>query len=490
MPLMLIQFDADALSAGQRKVLRDALAASAGLELKTFTARGSGRGLVSRMLAEGRGGPVLVVDDRYSLPEQASWLGQLEKQLAGEPKANRPWLVYLSSRFRAKGQRQAEAHPLIAAHIHKDAAGQWVDKVVDECSYLLAQRELVLSSAGPGISDKNHPSDKVIPVGSSQIFLRTKNELMSLIGRNPPIFLLAGPFGCGKLHILRHLWGLQNPDAPLLCVSAGAFYKELYRGKKHYRLAGGYEGIEQLNLYLESADDGLLVLQDIEKLPMTLQDELIDRLDSRYALDGQDDDRYAGALVHNSNSDEGKLNLYTTRVACMSCLSPTVLKERNLLSRKLLDKLRSNITILPSLSQRGAEDIVLLAEQFARRFRAKASVKLAVSKEASPFTNAAEKKLIQACYPHNVADLKAIVERALRRSAAPAGSIRASDLILPKASPDVDSLRLSDVVAKAQQVAIREALGRTGGSLAKAAKLLGKDRSTIHRLIHSLGITV
>jgi DNA-binding NtrC family response regulator len=486
---MLIQFDSTALNAGHRRALRDVLAAVEGLELQTFTARGSGSGLVSRILASGRGVPVLVADDRYTMPRQAPWLLELESKLAGEPKANRPWLVYISSRLRRKGQLQAEVHPLIAAHVHKDGDGRWIDTLIDECTFLLKQREL-LSSARSDASSHTFSTDAAGLIGTSPAFVRAKKGLMTLISRNPALFLFTGPFGAGKLHMLRCLWGRQNPNAPLLCVSAGAFYKDAYNGRRHYRLSGGSDGLRQLDIYLESADDGLLVLQDIEKLPVALQDELVDRLDSRYVLDGKDDDRFTSARMQTSYGDEGGMNVYTTRVVCISCLSPEELTGRKLLSQKLQDRIRNNIASMPSLEQRDVEDIALLAEQFAHSARNSMGKTSNTDDMDSAFTIAAAKKLSQACYPHNVADLKAVVERAVRESSTSDNTIRASDLILPTGSPENDSLKLDDVVAKARRMAISKALERTGGNLSKAAELLGKDRTTIHRLMKSLNITV
>jgi DNA-binding NtrC family response regulator len=387
---------------------------------------------------------------------------ELKSSEAGEL----PQLIFLSSQALIE---QAPPHQLVAAYVHRDADGKWIGKILGRIARLLENRDRTVR-VGLTRKQGDETGSGNEPVGVSKSFRHSRDQLTDVIERDTPIFLLSGPLGCGKLHLLRHLWAKKEPDASMLCVSAGAFYQEWFSGRKAYRRAGGFEGVEQLGLYLASADGGVLVIQDIEQLPAMLQDELIDRLDSRLVLGTLDDDRYTGVM--NRQKPDGP-EFASTRVVCTSRESLYSLESRGVLTAKLLDRLRRDAVAMPSLHERGADDVALLAEQLSRL-------------EGGILTTATKKRLADAVYPHNIADLKCVITSAIHRAGE--RNVRVSDLQLPQAEADPHCLDLDVVEANAQRRAIGEALARTRGNKSAAARLLGRNRSTLRRLCRKLGM--
>jgi DNA-binding NtrC family response regulator len=151
--------------------------------------------------------------------------------------------------------------------------------------------------------------------------------------------------------------------------------------------------------------------------------------------------------------------------------------------------------ILPPLRERG-DDILLLADHFITRIAPK------VGKTINGLSDQARQRLLEHRWPGNVRELEHVIERACVLCPGPTISTDhlPLDLTGPAHPDERPALAASapsgplfsqpepaappDSLSPAER--ILQALRRTGGNKAKAARLLGIDRTTLYRKIKEL----
>jgi two-component system response regulator GlrR len=139
--------------------------------------------------------------------------------------------------------------------------------------------------------------------------------------------------------------------------------------------------------------------------------------------------------------------------------------------------------MLPSLRERPT-DIVPLAQHFLRR------VAQAVNKEVRDFTPEALQCLLQYDWPGNVRELANVVERAVVLS--PTTLITSDLLLLGKletlpARADMQ-MTLRTARRNFERQYLIQVLTTERGSMTEAAKLAGKDRTDLYRLVRKHGL--
>ena len=123
---------------------------------------------------------------------------------------------------------------------------------------------------------------------------------------------------------------------------------------------------------------------------------------------------------------------------------------------------------IPSLRERGAEDIKMLAEYF-----------LAKASQKHKFTSDALDALGSYAWPGNVRELENVIQRALH--VCDSTSITARDLAL-KVQP-VRSSMVSGTLQEMEQRMIAAILDKTKSNMAESARRLGVSRATLYRKI-------
>ena len=61
----------------------------------------------------------------------------------------------------------------------------------------------------------------------------------------------------------------------MIVLSCGSFFKDYYVGVG--TASAGAEAVDELRWYFDQAEDGLLVLHQVQKLPTAIQEELVVR---------------------------------------------------------------------------------------------------------------------------------------------------------------------------------------------------------------------
>ena len=219
----------------------------------------------------------------------------------------------------------------------------------------------------------------------------------------------------------------------------------------------------------ELADGGTLFLDEIGDMPASLQTKLL-----RVLEDGQ--------VTPLGPSTPRKVNV---RVLAATNADLEEKMAAGTFRRDLFFRLAQFHVHVPPLRQR-RPDIPLLARPFIKVFAPDMGLK------APALTTDALEHLENYDFPGNVRELKNIIERALIESAGT--DITADHLQLSNWTPvpvladppDPVPLKSADPqlplnLDKAESLLIERALAQTGGNVARAARLLGINRSRIYR---------
>ena len=143
---------------------------------------------------------------------------------------------------------------------------------------------------------------------------------------------------------------------------------------------------------------------------------------------------------------------------------------------------------LPPLRER-RDDVLPLARHFAAQIAAK------LGRRPPEIARAAEERLVAYGWPGNVRELENAIERALVLGAD--DELRVEDLpetLLESPAPADDGSASSEagnyhaMLAEAKRRLVREALERSGGVVAEAARRLGIHVAYLHRLMTNLGL--
>lgn len=144
---------------------------------------------------------------------------------------------------------------------------------------------------------------------------------------------------------------------------------------------------------------------------------------------------------------------------------------------------------LPPLRARGA-DVVLLAKRFLDRYCRQ------YHKPRAQLSPQALRTLRTYCWPGNVRELENLIHREVVLSDAPLidlGDPQSAPAVVANDSPIGHCNRpfreaKAFAIASFEKAYIAELLGRTAGNISRAARLCGKDRSRLQKLVRKYGL--
>ena len=320
----------------------------------------------------------------------------------------------------------------------------------------------VSSSHRPALSDALHAI-----VGESAAMAATKARAQQLARLNTPVLLL-GPTGVGKEVFARAIHE-SGPTAgsDLVPVNCGAFTRELLASELFGYADGAFTGARRGGSAgkFEAANGGTLFLDEIGEMPLDLQAYLLRVIEDGviYRIGENRPRRVTVRIVAATNRD----------------LQQEVDERRfrgDLYYRLAVAQLR-----IPSLAER-RDDIPLLAEHFAASFAERHGQ---ARKMIAPEVVAA---LTKCDWPGNVRELRNVVE--IMCALSPGERVELSDLpatMAPLPAPR-PAEAAGDGLNRAEEAAIREAIGAAAGNLTQAARRLGVAKSTLYQKIRRYGI--
>jgi DNA-binding NtrC family response regulator len=301
-------------------------------------------------------------------------------------------------------------------------------------------------------------------VGESPQF----REILRLIEKIAPTdstVLISGESGTGKELVAHSIWEKSKRSKksfiPLNCstLSENLIESELFGHEK-----GAFtHALKVKNGLVETAEGGILFLDEIAEMPVSLQSKLLRFLDS-------------GEFRRVGGNKSLKADV---RVIAAT--------NKNLQDEMINGKFREDLFYrlnvinieIPPLRER-KQDIKPLAEYFINCYARK------VSKTVNALDKGAEDMLFRYDWPGNIRELENVVERAVILCESEV--ITADDLAIKgNASPEEhhELRQLKDV----ERDYILTVLKETGGNQTRASRLLGVDRKTLYLKLKKYGLT-
>jgi len=314
-------------------------------------------------------------------------------------------------------------------------------------------------------------------VGRSPAFLEVL-ELTKRFSACDATVLVQGETGTGKELVARaiHYLGARR-NFPFIPVNCGALPDSLVESELFGHARGAFTDARDARRGLiAEAQGGTLFLDEIEVLTPKAQAALLRFLqDLQYRPVG-------GAVVRDAN----------VRIIAASNANLQELARENRFRKDLLFRLNVLAVDLPALRERG-RDVVLLAERFLRRLERQ------YRKPPKSIHPDAVSRLLHHEWPGNVRELENLVHREFLMTDEPV--IHLHCLAPPgerlKDAQDVALSRMTEfrfqeakasAIARFERAYIVELLSRTRGNISQAARISGKERSRLGKLVKKYGL--
>lgn len=275
-----------------------------------------------------------------------------------------------------------------------------------------------------------------------------------------------GESGTGKELIAKGLHSKsKRTSKPFIAINCAALPKDILENELFGHEKGAFTGaLNQKPGCFELADGGTLFLDEIGEMSVETQAKLLRAIEEQSfrRLGGRNEIRVDVRIVAATNRD----------------ISTAL--EQGTLRSDLYYRLSVVEIELPPLRNR-KQDILPLADHFLRMFGLK------YGKEIRGFTSDYVEMLESYHWPGNIRELRNAIERAV--VICPGESISVLDLpekILKTQNEIMHiSIPIGSSVEEAEKKLILETLASVGNNKAKAARILGVSRKTLHNKLHS-----
>jgi DNA-binding NtrC family response regulator len=310
-------------------------------------------------------------------------------------------------------------------------------------------------------------------IGESEAFQRVL-RLVQRLSQCDATVLIHGETGTGTELIARAVHYLGNRrTSPFIAVNCGAIPDSLVESEFFGHTSGAFTDAKQARAgVVAQAQGGTLFLDEVDSLSARSQVSLL-----RFLQD------YEYRPVGGSTSKSANVRVVAATNADLEQLVATGSYRRDLLYR--LNVLSVH---LPPLRERG-DDVRLLAEAFLRRLSVRHDT------PARTLHHDALTFLRTYAWPGNVRELENLIQREFLLSdddqirIAPAGATPGGDFDSPSMGTD-DTFQQAKAraIAQFERAYIGELLERTRGNVSLAARLCGKERSRLGKLLKKYGL--
>jgi len=288
-------------------------------------------------------------------------------------------------------------------------------------------------------------------------------ELIEIFAPTNEMILITGETGTGKDLVARKIHELSprrlNPFVAvnLVSISSSLFESELFGHDK-----GSFTGaVSEKRGYFEEANGGTIFLDEIGELPKELQGKLLRTIQYN-------------EIYRIGSAKPTKLDIRIIAATNRNLIDAVNNKE---FRADLYYRLNRGLIQLPPLRERG-EDIVLLADHFLKMSN------ITYNKNVSGFSNEVLKILNSYKFPGNVRELENIIFNGVAKTK---DSDIVSEVNLSSRSLKLknDSLKLI-TIEDAVEEHIKSVITYVGGSVQKAAAILGVSERTLQRRIQKI----
>lgn len=273
--------------------------------------------------------------------------------------------------------------------------------------------------------------------------------------------LILGESGTGKEVLLRALHSLSpRAERRLVAINCAAIPETLLESELFGYEKGAFTGaVRSSRGKIETADGGILFLDEIGDLPLPLQAKLLRFLQERVI------ERIGGRREIPVD----------VRVVCATHQDLSRLIEEGRFREDLFYRINEATIHVPPLREREG-DATVLAQAFLNRFAT------LHKRPVRGFTDAALHAIVRHAWPGNVRELENRVKRAVVM--AESELVGVDDLELgSEEAADVPLLTLREARELAERQAILRACQFSDNNLSRAAELLGVTRPTLYSLM-------
>jgi len=277
--------------------------------------------------------------------------------------------------------------------------------------------------------------------------------------------LILGESGTGKEVLVRVLHALSpRSQKRLVAINCAAIPENLLESELFGYERGAFTGaVKTTPGKIESADKGILFLDEIGDLPIALQAKLLRFLQERVI------ERVGGR----------KEIPVDVRVVCATHQDLQRLIRDGRFREDLYYRINEATIRVPPLRERNG-DAVLLARAFLTRFAKQHQ------RPIRDFAHSALEVIEQYDWPGNVRELENRVKRAIIM--ADGMDVTAKDLELAEVPAQAQPFDLREVRERAERSAIQRAMSYTDSNISRTSELLGITRPTLYNLIKKHGI--
>jgi transcriptional regulator with PAS, ATPase and Fis domain len=300
---------------------------------------------------------------------------------------------------------------------------------------------------------------------NTQLIFRSEKmyDVIEKINKVAPLdttILITGETGCGKEVIADLAYkNSGRQEYPFVKVNCAALPTELVESELFGYEKGAFTGANQKGKpgKFEIANNGVLFLDEISSMPLTIQSKLLRVLQDKVVerLGGNNRRKVNVKIIAATNED----------------LADLVRKQK--FREDLFYRLNVIQVKIPPLRER-REDIVALAEHFLERYCKR------FNKKPKTFTYSAIQMLTKYDWPGNVRELKNVMERLAIMSE---GTLITQTDIIENTPIHTDAEvggSLKEQMDQTEKRIIASALDKARGNKAIAAKHLGINRTTLY----------
>ena len=306
-------------------------------------------------------------------------------------------------------------------------------------------------------------------LGQSPAFVHTLERVRKLAASDATVLIL-GETGTGKELVARAIHYLgERRHAPFIPVNCGAIPDNLVESEFFGHRRGAFTDAKESRVgVIEQAEGGTLFLDELEALSARAQVVLLRFLqDHTYTQIGGSTGKRANIrVVGSSNADLQQM------------------AARGQFRSDLLFRLSVLLMELPPLRKRDG-DAVLLARAFLQRFAAQ------YRRPARPLDARSIEYLQQHTWPGNVRELENLIHRAVVLGDDQEISLDvAQDTALDGVGYSEQHFReaKANAIAAFERHYLQRLLQKTSGNVSMAARLCGKERSRLARLLKKHGL--
>ncbi len=312
----------------------------------------------------------------------------------------------------------------------------------------------------------SHIQTRLGIIGQSKITRELIDKIMQLKDVDATV-LIQGESGTGKEVVARaiHLTSERHRYS-FEALNCGAIPDNLLESELFGHKKGAFTDAKYDHKgVFEVCSEGTLFLDEIGDLPLNLQVKLLRVLQEREI---------------KPIGSEKTIKIHT-RVICATNKNLELLIKEGKFREDLYYRINVLPIHLPSLKQR-KEDIPLLTKYFVEKFNSRYKKNV-----AEPDTDTYQ-QLLEYSWPGNIRELQNIIERGVILSADGKLNIQANILNNGQETSKEDSLKFDSVIyreAKEQfeKDFLKKILRATKGNVSEAARLSGRVRSDLYRLI-------